>query len=530
MRANVAAVLLLVLLSVLVLCSVPTLSADPEKKVKECKQQCDRKHDDEEQKRVCGTQCEKQFREGGQKGSGTDEDDKDDDEHNILTTDPEKKLRDSRDKCPDEDTKARAQCRYHCQQTYGRDTSEEKEENPYVFWDKHFDSEYRTEHGTFDVLRRFAEKSELLKGIDHYRVAVLEVNPQTFIMPGHYDADGVLFVAQGRGTFTRIEEERRGSDEIKRHSFNIETGDVFRNPAGTSLYLVNKDETQKLVIVALIRPVNLPGSYQTFFGPGGENPESFFRAFSPELLEAAFKVDREKLQKIFQQKDGAILKASREQVKALSHEDEEESGGIWPFSKESSSAFNLLRSRPTQRNNYGQLWEVKPEDLEQFRDLDLMVSFANITQGAMAGPFYNSKATKIAYVVDGEGYLEMACPHVSSSRGSESQQQGHGQTYGKVSSKLARGIVFIVPAGHPVAVVASANKDLQVLCFEVNAQGNFRFPLAGKDNVMSKMERVALELGFGVSGKEVEQIFNNNQDEELFFAGPEWKQSQQQRA
>lgn len=29
---------------------------------------------------------------------------------------------------------------------------------------------------------------------------------------------------------------------------------------------------------------------QAFFGAGGENPESFYRAFSNEILEAAFNV------------------------------------------------------------------------------------------------------------------------------------------------------------------------------------------------------------------------------------------------
>lgn len=93
-------------------------------------------------------------------------------------------------------------------------------------------------------------------------------------------------------------------------------------------------------------------------------------------------------------------------------------------------------------------------------------------QGSMIGPYYNSRATKVAVVVDGEGYFEMACPHV----GRESQT---GSTYQKISSRLRRGTVFVVPAGHPVASVASRNSNLQVLCFEVNARGNTRYPLAG---------------------------------------------------
>lgn len=104
----------------------------------------------------------------------------------------------------------------------------------------------------------------------------------------------------------------------------------------------------------------------------------------------------------------------------------------------------------------------------------------------MAGPYYNSRATKISVVLDGEGYFEMASPHLSSAGsrrhrggGGFSERRKVGPTYQKVSGRLRRGVVFVTPAGHPVAVVASRHNNLQVLCFEVNAQGNIRFPLAG---------------------------------------------------
>lgn len=91
----------------------------------------------------------------------------------------------------------------------------------------------------------------------------------------------------------------------------------------------------------------------------------------------------------------------------------------------------------------------------------------------MTIPYYNSKATKISIVVDGEGYFEMACPHLSQ------QQQERGPSYQKVSSPLKRGTVVVVPAGHPSVAVASNNQNLQLLCFELNSKNNKRYPLAG---------------------------------------------------
>ena len=521
-----------VLLSVLALCS-----AKKDVELEQCQELCKQQPQyDEKQKEICLKECKEYARK--KSGRGSEE------------TDPEKRLEECKHQCKQHkfsDEEQKKACRTKCDKQYkegrGRigtyyyyeeEQEESKGENPYVFTEEHFESKSQSQHGRVDVLRKFTDKSELLKGIENFRIGFLEANPQTFVPPAHFDADGVFFVAQGRGTFTMIEGNRgrmTSSSEIKRHSFNIEAGDVVRVYAGSPVYLVNKHESQKLVIIKFIRPVNLPGSFDAFHGPGGENPESFFRAFSPELLAAAFKVDKQRIQRIFQQQEGEILKATREQIRALSHG--EEGGGIWPFGGESTGPFNLLHRRPTQKNTFGQLWEADPNEFEQFRDLDLLVSFANITQGAMAGPFYNSKATKIAYVVNGEGYFEMACPHVTSSSGdmgrqTRGSQSRGGQKYGKVRSQLRRGTVFIVPAGHPVVTVASANNNLEVLCFEVNAQGNFRFSLAGKDNVMSKMESEALELGFGAPAREVEQIFKNR-NEEFFFPGPEWQKQQHSR-
>lgn len=42
--------------------------------------------------------------------------------------------------------------------------------------------------------------------------------------------------------------------------------------------------------------------------------------------------------------------------------------------------------------------------------------------------------------------------------------------------------MVVVPAGHPFVAVASNNQNLQLLCFEVNAQDNEKFTLAGKNS------------------------------------------------
>ncbi|XP_009786980.1 vicilin Cor a 11.0101-like [Nicotiana tabacum] len=408
------------------------------------------------------------------------------------------------------------------EQQYG----EQERENPYVFEDQHFITGIKTQHGRIRVLPKFTERSKLLKGIENYRVAILEANPQTFIVPNHWDADAVLFVAQGRGTLNLV---RRG----KRNSFNIRAGDVIRVHAGTTAYLINRDNNEKLVIAKLLNPVSTPGQFEHFFGPGGrENPESFYNAFSSEILESALNVRRDRLQRLFgQQREGVIIRASEEQIRAMSQHEE---GGIWPFGGESKGSVNLYRQRPLQSNQYGQLYEVDGSHYRQLEDLDISVSLANITQGGMFGPAYSSRATKIAVVVDGEGYFEMACPHLASESGSRGRQSRGseretriGSGYQKVRARLRRGMVVIIPAGHPVVNVASNNQNLQVVCFNINARNNEIVPLAGRNNVMSQLEREAMELGFGIPAREVEEIFRSQQ-EEFFFQGPGGRQQHQE--
>lgn len=79
-----------------------------------------------------------------------------------------------------------------------------------------------------------------------------------------------------------------------------------------------------------------------------------------------------------------IVKASEEQIRALSQHQE---GGVWPFG-ESRGTTNLFQKRPEHSNQYGEVREVTANDYRQLEDLDVTVSFANITKvGLLISPF-----------------------------------------------------------------------------------------------------------------------------------------------
>lgn len=69
--------------------------------------------------------------------------------------------------------------------------------NPFYFGSQRFQSAYRSEEGHVRYLERFTERTDLLRGIEDYRVVIFDANPNTFMLPHHKDADCVLVVTSG---------------------------------------------------------------------------------------------------------------------------------------------------------------------------------------------------------------------------------------------------------------------------------------------------------------------------------------------
>ncbi|XP_078429847.1 cupin family protein [Wolffia australiana] len=278
----------------------------------------------------------------------------------------------------------------------------------------------------------------------------------------------------------------------------IAAGDVMWVPAGTVAYLVNVDAREELHVAVLLKPVSsVDGEYREFFGAGGVEPESFLRAFSEKTLEAAFNSRKEELERILgKQKKGVFVEATEEQITSITYQSEER-----------RRSFPLLSQKPSFSNAHGQLYEVSAEGYSHLRELDADVSLANITAGGMVAPSYNTRATKIAFVVGGEGYVEMAWPcHESGD-------------YKRVAAKVSTGDVFVIPAGQPVVTVAGTTEGLQILCFGLQAGNNRRIYITGGNGALKKLEDEAKELSFGVPLREIDDVLNA-QKQSVFMQGP----------
>ncbi|CAD6207037.1 unnamed protein product [Miscanthus lutarioriparius] len=416
---------------------------------------------------------------------------------------------------------------------------------PYHYGEESFRHWTRSRQGRFRVLERFTH--ELLEdAVGNYRVAELEAAPRAFLQPSHYDADEVMFVKEGEGVVVLL----RGG---RRESLCVREGDVMVIPAGAVVYSANTHHSEWFRVVMLLCPVSTSGRFEEFYPIGGESPESFLGVFSDDVIQASFNTRREEWEKVFEkQSKGEITTASEEQIRELSRScsrggrssrEGGESGSS--SSKWEIKPSSLTGKRPTHSNSHGRHYEITGDECPHLRVLDMKVALANISRGSMMTLSYNTRAHKIAIVVDGgEGYFEMACPHVSGGRSSqrrerergrrewgreeeeerEEEQGGRGQksrSYRQVKSRIEEGSVIVIPAGHPTALVAGEDKNLAVLCFEVNANFDEKVFLAGRNSALQLMDGPAKLLAFGADDEEVVDRVLGAQKDAVFLRGPQ---------
>lgn len=129
---------------------------------------------------------------------------------------------------------------------------EKENNNPYLFESHMFKSRFESKHGEFRVLDKF---TQLLLGIENYRIGVLEFEPRSFLLPHHFDAQLLLLIVRGRGSISIAEEDEK-------NSFNLEYGDVLSVSAGSTIYFTNTDNKEKFSVYVLAKAINVPGQFQ----------------------------------------------------------------------------------------------------------------------------------------------------------------------------------------------------------------------------------------------------------------------------
>uniref|UniRef100_A0A0D9W021 Cupin type-1 domain-containing protein n=1 Tax=Leersia perrieri TaxID=77586 RepID=A0A0D9W021_9ORYZ len=374
---------------------------------------------------------------------------------------------------------------------------------PYHFGEESFRHWTRTRHGRFSVLERFS--GEAIDGaVGDYRLAVLEAAPRAFLQPSHYDADEVFFVKEGEGVIVLL----RGNG--RRESFCVKEGDAMVIPAGAIVYSANTHDSKWFRVVMLLNPVATPGHFEEYFPVGVGRPESYFDAFSEDVLQAAFNTPREEWEKVFERKQerGEITTAPEEQIRELTKSCSRSgysgrSGSDWEI-----KPISLTGKRPSFSNSHGKMFDIDGDDSRHLRKLDML----------------------------GRGIFEMACPHKSGEEKSERhgrrrEEWGRGEEeeeekarrYKKVRAEIREGSVVVIPAAHPATLVAGEGENLAVLCFGVGANYDEKVFLAGRNSLLRQIDDAAKALVFGggspAAARDVDRLLAA-QPEQVFLRGP----------
>ncbi|XP_058781771.1 vicilin [Vicia villosa] len=399
-------------------------------------------------------------------------------------------------------------------------------ENPFIFESNRFQPLFENENGHIRLLQNFDQRSKIFENLQNYRLLEYKSKPHTIFLPQQTDADFILVVLSGKAILTVLKPDDR-------NSFNLERGDTIKLPAGTVAYLVNKDDDEDLRVLDLAISINRPGQLQSFLLSENQNQPSILSGFSKNILEASFNTDYEEIEKVLleeHEKETQQRKILRDKRKQSQNEDvivklskgqiEELSKNAKSSSKKSISSesepFNLRSRSPIYSNKFGKFFEITPEKNPQLKDLDIFINSVEIKEGSLLLPHYNSRAIVIVAVNEGKGDFELVGLRNENQQGQrkeddEEEKQGEEEINKKVQNykaKLSPGDVFVIPAGHPVAVKASSNLDL--LGFGINAENNQRNFLAGEeDNVISQIQRPVKELAFPGSAQEVDRLLEN---------------------
>ncbi|XP_058758640.1 vicilin-like [Vicia villosa] len=420
-------------------------------------------------------------------------------------------------------------------------SSRPDQENPFIFESNRFQTLFENENGHIRVLQKFDQRSKIFENLQNYRLLEYKSKPHTIFLPQQTDADFILVVLSGRAILTVLKPDDR-------NSFNLERGDTIRLPAGTVAYLVNRDDDEDLRVLDLAISINRPGQLQSFLLSGNQNQPSILSGFSKNILQASFNTDYEEIEKVLlegheketqqrrslrdkrqqSQEEDVIAKLSRRQIQELSK-------NAKSSSKKSLSSefepFNLRSRNPIYSNKFGKFFEVTPEKNPQLQNLDILVNSVEIKEGSLLLPHYNSRAIVIVTVNEGNGDFELLGQRNENQQGQrkeeeEEEEQGEEEINKQVinyKAKLSQGDVFVIPAGHPVAIRASSN--LNLLGFGINAENNQRNFLAGEeDNVISQIHRSVKDLAFPGSAQEVDRLLGNQKQSYFVNAQPQQRE------
>ncbi|KAE8731590.1 putative Mitochondrial [Hibiscus syriacus] len=381
------------------------------------------------------------------------------------------------------------------------------------------------------VMKSDAGEMRVVRSHDHegrmivekpMHIGFIQMDPNTLLLPMYLDSSLILFLRTGEATVGLIYKDHMVESQLK-------VGDVYPIPAGSTFYILNTGEDQRLHIICSIDPsqsLNF-GAFQSFFIGGGTYPSSVLAGFGPETLSAAFNVSESKVSRIFsKQQEGPIvyltnsrgpntwkkfsLLEKQERLKQVKRivqgQAEEEKEWSWwnlvtdVFGTQDSNenhkapiSYNIYNKTPDFRNDYGWRVELDESEYRPLKHTGIGVFHVNLTPGSMLAPHMNPSATEYSIVLKGSGRIQIVYPNGTLA----------------MDVMVKEGDVFWVPRYFACCQTASKSEAFEFLGFtSSSSQKNRPQFLVGKNSLLHTLNSLELANAFGVSRKKIRRLIN----------------------
>ncbi|GFP81004.1 vicilin-like antimicrobial peptides 2-2 [Phtheirospermum japonicum] len=377
----------------------------------------------------------------------------------------------------------------------------------------------RTDAGEMRVVRGGGGGRSAVMIRTPMHIGFITMEPNSLFIPHYLDSTLIFFVRTARVGHIY-------NDELVERTLKM--GDIYRIEAGSTFYLVNTAEGQRLHCICSIDTSDSLGwhSFQSFFVAGGTYPASILSGFDHLTLSTAFNVSEAELgEMLTKQQNGPIVYLSdthspslwskfvdMEQHQKLAHmrrivhvsaqdlkEDEEQP--IWSFRKLLLSFFGKKDKRggekkgkrkPDFSNNYGSSIALDESDYEPLKYDDFGIYLVNLTAGSMMAPHINPRATEYGIVLRGSGTIQIVYPNGTLA----------------MNAKVTEGEVFWIPRYFPFCQIASRTGPFEFFGFTTSARNNRPQFLVGANSLLQTMRGPEMAAAFGVSEDRLNEIID----------------------
>ncbi|XP_050368932.1 vicilin-like seed storage protein At2g28490 [Argentina anserina] len=383
----------------------------------------------------------------------------------------------------------------------------------------------RTEAGEMRVVRSVGRRMVHR----HINLGFLSMESNSLFIPQYLDSSIIVFVQTGQANVGLVRHHELGERQLR-------AGDIYRIPSGSTFYLQNVGEGQRLELILSIDTSDSlrMGNLENFFIGGGTYPKSVLAGFDSEILTSAFNVSSSELRQVLtRQHQGPIVSLSNSHPSShlwkkfveMKKEDkllklktmvdtpqEQEKTQTWSWRKllnsmlgtienekrkhshheHSQESFNLYETRPDFTNSYGSSLSVDQSDYSPLQNSGIGVYLVNLKAGSMLAPHVNPTATEYGVVLRGSGSIQIVFPNGTLA----------------MKANLRPGRVFWVPRYFPFCQIASNHEPLEFFGFTTSAQHNHPQFLAGSSSVLEALRGPELAAAFGVSEGRLNRFVN----------------------